>query len=311
MVRLYQRCKCSARESPPRHFAQANVCYRLGYYDLMAESLVAGLGCAGITPMERAELLGALTNLLIDMGLLGTAEAVADLHEECRIGDFELRRLQDFKRLDWQARIALRQHRFAEALRRFASKRQQNPKPSDTRELAWLLYTAAWQQRETGSAPELPRYRDEVLQVLGSLSPDRPHRGNDHDAYLLRALACCRWVTGDETLDAPLARWLPAVETGLGNRDPGPWAFAGCFLALVDGRFAHLVPPVLESMKHARYWLEIAGFAALGIDQMSEVAAMRKHEAICQQVRASLASWLESNGIKADDDNICMSIPPL
>jgi len=36
-------------------------------------------------------------------------------------------------------------------------------------------------------------------------------------------------------------------------RDSGPWAFAGCFMALADMHFVRLAAPALDSMKHARY----------------------------------------------------------
>lgn len=308
---LYKRYKYAVGQSPALSCALAHTCYRCGHYDLMADFLINGLQYGLIPAIDHAELLGAMTNLLIDMALPTVAASISGRHAECQIDDLEARDWQDFKRLDWQARIALRQQRFDEALHFLEIKRQKSPDANDTRELAWLLYVAAWKLREGGSAAQLVRYRDEVQKVLDALPANKIGEGNDGAAYLLRALACYRWSTGDEALDALLKRWLPLVEKGLTMPDPGPWAFVGCYLALSDARFATLGSHALTSLDHAGYWLEAAGLAALGVDPAREDALMKKFESMRDKVLMRLAPWLESIGVMVDGRDGCNNIPPL
>ncbi len=311
MLLLQRRAK-AVQASPSLSHALANTCYRRGYYDLTAKFVVEGLGCPSIGEIERAELLGVMTNLLIDMSLPGAARALAELHRNCQIKDFELRDRQGFKRLDWQARIALRQLRFDEALRLFETKRQQNLESDGSRELAWLLYTASWKYHKGEATPELVGYRDETVRCLAALPVEQIGKGNDGAAYLLRALACCRWCSGDKTLDGPLERWHALIDTGLTAHDPGPWAFTGAYLALSDPQsFVAFGQASLDALDRAGYWLEEAGFAALGGELDRETAAKKKFLAMREQVCAHLDPWLRQViGAVMESDNQG-HIPPI
>ena len=303
LLRKVENAPGVPRIGPAWCYAQANAVYRLGHHDLAASHIAAGLDGGSLPSVERAELLGLLTNVLIDMNLPGAAQRVAQLHADCsaQIDDFGLRDGQDFRRLDWEARIAMRERRFDDAIHVFASKRQQSNEPEDTRELAWLLYASAWQHRHAG-APVPGSYRDEVVQILALRDASHIGKGNDGTAYLLRALACWRWGTDDASCDPELVRWVPLVRQGMTASDPGPWAFAGAYLALTDcSRFAALGKTALDALARARYWLDAAGFAELGLEGCGAEAAPERFRAMRTKVLVSLHTCLPALADPGDD----------
>ena len=192
---------------------------RVGNYAQMARYLSLGLKIPDLTVSERADYLGALANLFIDLNLPESAAAIIARHEDCLWDDPEDRYWADFKRLDWRARMEARRGRLHLALDHMTAKRRQ-ARTDDGRELAWQLYLATWGY-VAGQVPaeQAAAFADEVAQRLAGSTAQDLGQGNETVAYLLRALAAHAWATQDSAHLAVAGSWLAYAE--IGNEDRG------------------------------------------------------------------------------------------
>lgn len=251
-------------KSPEAIRALASAARRVGNYAQMARYLSRGLQIPDLTVSERADYLGALANLFIDLNLPESAAAIIELHQDCLWDHPEDCYWADFKRLDWLARMEARRGRLHLALDHMTAKRRQ-ARTDSGRELAWQLYLATWGylagqvRAETATA-----FADEVAQRLAGATREMLGNGNETVAYLLRALAAHAWVSQDSAQLTLAKSWLPHAEERLADDDPGPWAYAIAYLCLQGA-----VPPLsldraLCALEGGRYYLEAAcllGFA--------------------------------------------------
>jgi len=256
-------------KSPEAIRALASAARRVGNYPQMAKYLSRGLQIPDLPVNERADYLGALANLFIDLNLPESAAAVIELHEECLWDDPEDRYWADFKRLDWLARMEARRGRLHLALDHMTAKRRQ-ARTDSGRELSWQLYLATW----GGIAGQVPAdkaaaFADEVTERLEKSSAQDLGHGNETVAYLLRALTAHAWIA-DTPAQLALARsWLPYAEERLTDDDPGPWAYAIAYLSLQQAASPESFDRALSALERARYHLEAAclsGFDNRGDD---------------------------------------------
>ncbi|KFB67626.1 hypothetical protein [Candidatus Accumulibacter vicinus] len=254
-------------ESPAAIRGLASAARRVGNYAQMARYLSRGLQIPDLTVNERAEYLGALANLFIDMNLPESAAAIIEFHQDCLWDDPENRYWADFKRLDWLARMEARRGRLHLALDYMTAKRRQ-ARTDSGRELAWQLYLATWGylagqvRADTATA-----FADEVAQRLAGSSSETLGNGNETVAYLLRALAAHAWVSHDSAQLTLAKCWLSHAEARLTDDDPGPWAYAIAYSCLQGAAPPLSLDRALCALERARYLLEAAclsGFAGRG-----------------------------------------------
>jgi len=254
-------------KSPQAIRALASAARRVGNYAQMARYLSRGLQIPDLTVGERAEYLGTLANLFIDLNLPESAAAIIELHQDCLWDDPEDRYWADFKRLDWLARMEARRGRLHLALDHMTAKRRR-ARTDGGRELAWQLYLATWGylagqvRAETAAA-----FAAEVAQQLAGASRETLGNGNETVAYLLRALAAHAWVSHDSAQLTLVKSWLPHAEARLTDDDPGPWAYAIAYLYLQRAAPQPSLERALCALERARYLLEAAclsGFAGRG-----------------------------------------------
>jgi len=257
-------------KSPEAIRALAAAARRVGNYAQMARYLSLGLAIPDLTVREKAETLGALANLFIDLNLPESAAAIIERHQDCLWDDPEDRYCADFKRLDWMARMEARRGRLHLALDHMTAKRRQ-ARTDSGRELSWQLYLATW----GGIAGQVPAdkaaaFADEVAQRLtGATAQDLGH-GNETVAYLLRALAAYAWATQDLAHLAVAESWRAYAEARLTDDDPGPWAYLIVYLHLRQAAPAESLERALSALERAHYHLEAAcfsGFAGRGDDR--------------------------------------------
>ena len=257
-------------KSPAAIRALAAAARRVGNYVQMARYLSLGLATPDLTVREKAEALGALANLFIDLNLPESAAAIIECHADCRYDDPEDRYWADFKRLDSMARVEARRGRLHLALDHMTAKRRQ-ARTDSGRELAWQLYLATW----GGLASQVPAakaaaFADEVAQRLAGSTRETLGNGNETDAYLLRALAAHAWGSHDSAHLTLARSWLSQAEERLTDDDPGPWAYAIACLHLRQAAPVTSLERALGALERARYHLEaacFAGFAGLGNDR--------------------------------------------
>jgi hypothetical protein len=237
---------------------------RVGNYVQMARYLSLGLGIPALPVKERAEILGALANLFIDLDLPESAATIIQRHEDCVWDDPRQSFSAEFKRLDWAARMEARRGRLHIALDLMTTKRKRSPVDTG-RELAWQLYLATWgvlggQVSEDVSA----NFAAEVAKRLGSEAPENVGHGNENSAYLLRALAAYAWASQDSACLNSARIWLDHAEDRLTDDDPGPWAYTIAYLHLQGAAPRESLDRALSALERARYFLEaasISGFA--------------------------------------------------
>ena len=249
--------------SPAAIRGLASAARRVGNYAQMARYLSLGLDIPDLTVREKAETLGALANLFIDLNLPESAAAFIERHEDCLWDDPEDRYWADFKRLDWMARMEARRGRLHLALDHMTAKRRQ-ARTDDGRELAWQLYLASWGTL-VGQVPanKVTAFADEVVQRLAGATARELGQGNETVAYLLRALAAHAWATQDSAHLAVAGSWLAYAEERLTDDDPGPWAYAIAYLHLRQDAPAESLERALSALERARYHLEAACFSGL------------------------------------------------
>jgi hypothetical protein len=254
-------------KSPEAIRALASAARRVGNYAQMARYLSLGLAIPDLTVREKAETLGALANLFIDLNLPESAAAIIERHQDCLWDDPEDRYCADFKRLDWMARMEARRGRLHLALDHMTAKRRQ-ARTDSGRELSWQLYLATW----GGIAGQVPAdkaaaFADEVAQRLA----DRALR---IWVTATKPLPICsgrsRPMPGPHTIRRIGARksWLPYAEERLTDDDPGPWAYAIVYLYLQQAAPPESLERALSALERAHYHLEAAclsGFAGRGM----------------------------------------------
>jgi hypothetical protein len=258
-------------QAPHACYHRAKRHYRLGAYPRAVADLTAGLqGLPSARWHQRSGLglLGLLVNTLIDLNLPEPAQVVFD-----HLDDILLNRAsaasadrQSLNHWDRRARLALRHGQPKNALVDYQQKWQRDRRDPD-RELAWLLYVAAW-----ADLPEAPGLAAEVQAKLNALYEPAYvfGRGNETPAYLLRALALWAWRGGDARAAAAVAVWTAKLVEPLGRvQDPGPFAMSLGYLHLYVQSHAPInatLPDwtlIADALEREHYWFELASLACL------------------------------------------------
>lgn len=256
-------------KSPEAIRSLAAAARRVGNYVQMAKYLSLGLNIPDLPVKERAEYLGILANLFIDLDLPESAASAIELHEDCNLDDPKDRDDAEFKRLDWMARTEARRGRLHIALDLMTAKRKRAE--SDTgRELAWQLYLSTW-GHIAGQVPVdvAASFAGDVAERLASATPQEVGYGNETLAYLLRALAVHAWATNDSERLNIARSWLQHAEDRLTDDDPGPWAYTIAYLYLQQAASQKSFDRAINALERARYYLEAAsllGFSNRGSD---------------------------------------------
>jgi hypothetical protein len=270
--------------SPEAIRSLAAAARRVGNYVQTAKYLSLGLNLPDLPIKERADYLGALANLFIDLDLPENAAVAIELHEDCSLDDPKDRNEADFKRLDWRARIEARRGRLDIALDHMTAKRKRVT-PDTGRELAWQLYLASWgyvaNQVSKAVATE---FAGEVKRQLENVQAQDIGYGNETISYLLRALATYAWATEDADSQRIAADWLAVAEHRLTDDDPGPWAYIVAYLHLQQRAPSASFDRAMGAMEHARYHLE----ATILMGMCGRESASRKILARFQRRRSDI-----------------------
>lgn len=245
-------------ESPKAIRSLAAAARRMGNYIGMAKYLSKGLNLPDLTSAERADYLGALANLFIDMDLPESAAQAIEHHGNCHHDAPRDRVAAQFKCLDWMARTEARRGRLHVALDHMTTKRRQAPEDSG-RELAGQLYLAAW-GLVTGQVPQKTAISlaAEVEKRLSESPPLNIGQGNETTAYLLRAFAAYAWANNDLRALGIAGGWLEYAQSRLTDHDPGPWAYTIAFLHLRKATSPELFDRAISALERNHYYLEAA-----------------------------------------------------
>ncbi len=254
---MRRRMERLQRDRPGALRAQAKAMRRLGWYDGATRRLAEGLAREGLGASDRYRLLALGVSILIDLDLPGAAGEW--LRRARPLMPVEGRAVEEFKRLDWEARIAMRQGDPAKARRYLVRKCREahGARGEDgRRERIALVNFAAWARLGGREAVDTGDWTRDLRPGSG----DGPLRGNDTDLYLDHALALEAWATG-KTPDRALVERL---RRGLEHTDPGPAAqgLLACVLAGADLPSGE-IEAAFEDLEVHRYHLEAAVFAAL------------------------------------------------
>lgn len=256
---------------------------RGGEYPKAVEQLAEGLQ-GDPQPQQEIDLLGALLNDLIDLNLPDAGQAVLDRLTQ-RLGQID-NPAQAFRLLDRRARLSLRQGRIDAALNDFKRKRLQSGDGQSPRELAGLLYAAAWFRHDDARmlAEEALAMRPQATAVGG---------GNDDHTYLLRALALWQWRCRGQA-DGVQA-FLPECKKRLATlQDPGPFAAILIYDSLRRQDCAGAVwDEAIHALEHGRYWLELTAFHALAGQRQQAVRTLQnfQHKDMRGSAITALQSW--------------------
>ncbi len=265
MLRLEVQLARTHHAAPGALLALANSAYRRGRYEYAVTTLTQGMQRAAVTDddaLVSAQLLGLWANISIDLNVPEWGEWAVARHQCRELLDPELEQGQALRRLDWQARLALRRHQFDQALMHMQQKKNQQAglDGHTQREISWLIYIQAWAHRLGHPVdPQYAQWVDTARQALAQIDV-HDSAGNSPAGYWLRSLACHAWAFADHALLEPIERHLGNAH--LSKIDPGPWAFARCYCALLrDDQLS--MKPALAALDANRYWLEAAKFAEL------------------------------------------------
>jgi hypothetical protein len=255
--------------SPEAIRSLAAAARRVGNYVQTAKYLSLGLNLPDLPVKERADYLGALANLFIDLDLPESAAAAIELHEDCSLDNLNDRNEADFRRLDWLSRMEARRGRLDLALDHMTAKRKRAI-PDEGRELAWQLYLSTWGSIAGQVSADVANvFAAEVTKRLSNVTPQDVGYGNETTAYLLRALSLHSWAVNNPDEGKFVARWLHEAEGRISNEDPGPWAYIIVYLHLQGGASVQCLDRAISALERARYYLEasfLAGFALYEID---------------------------------------------
>ena len=258
----------------------SRIYYRRGRYGLALRDVARGIrGMARTDPdLQTTDFLGHVLDLAIDLNLPAPARTLAIELEEILAqrqqpgADWQRHKLRDR-----QARIALRAGELRQALTHFRIKRDEaiNHFHRDgVRELAWLLYVAAWlPDAGAGEREEMGVWLGEARAALAH-QPDlgAVGAGNFDALYLLRACAAYGWRHGDRgALDLVLASQEPLRQRLFAaHQDPAPPGFCFVFLHLAaraGSLPAPLTLPTWEEIRTAmadhRYFSKLASLSYL------------------------------------------------
>ncbi len=271
------------KQNEPRLLCDA--CYslasahrRVGHYGLALNALAQGFNYATVD-REKIRLLGALLNNAIDLNLPESGQRT--LNELRYLFNFNQDTEQEFHLLDRQARLAVRQGNVTAALNFLTAKQQQAQLHDDTgnRELAGLLYIAAWEQDK--------RAHDWAKPVLDGLNLQQIGQGNETNAYLLRALAVYDWRF-ETSLMTP--QMLSVCRQALGQaNDPGPWASVLLYGCLQHGKMDDW-NAAQHAMEQYQYWLELAAFQSLAKNVVKAESSLNQFHRIRQASLPNLVS---------------------
>jgi len=224
-------------------------------------------------PIDRLTLSGTIVNHFIDFNLPEWAlKLIQRMQTEMEALPQEEAAYLGFTSRDRQARANLRSGNAEAALAAMGAKRAEAMARGENgyRELAWLVFMAAWCDREP--TPVHFQWMQEALQVTRNLGdalgrdPGSSLKGNDDLTYLLRALAVWNWAHGDDSLHVALANWIATATMQIerGTSDPGPWGFFLGYLAAAGSDDAARHWPVARShLLQWEYRLEVLGLEAL------------------------------------------------
>ncbi len=253
--------------------------YRLGQYTESARNLLAGFQRldGSCSSAESIRLLGQLLNLLVDLNL-GPFGMIVSRHLRTQLNRYtgaDSEKLH-LNALDRDARLSLRRGDPNNALELFSTKRRKVQNLPDayrdgqtgTRELAWLLYTASWNNPRSSEGLHYAEQVKQALENPSRLITNMP-KGNADPVYLMRALALWCWCANDRDAAeqlVPYARfWRTWLDT---DQDPGPIGFAVWFMHLYYRD--QCLPPDLPRCEKAEvklylgnYFLELAALSAL------------------------------------------------
>ena len=260
--------------SPYAHYAWSKVYRRLGREEDAVRELVAGLKLldpAAVCASGGAALLGHLVSMLIDLNLSAIGKIVYEQHlDRClsAVGDELVDRYRR-NRMDRAGRLAIRCGEIASAFAYFRRQRTETQRAGrdDLRELSWLLYIAAWAGLKEGRtlALEALARLENMPAIVAGLG-----RGNESEAYLMRAVALWAWRMNDVAGVQALIPYIPEMERRLYTHDPAPYAGALLWLHLcnaVDTSLKSRLPewePICDRLEDTHGWLELAGFARIG-----------------------------------------------
>ncbi len=272
---------CSA---PMLHY-WSKLYYRHGQYELALQDVARGLMAmdrrefmpgSGPLGAREAGLIGHLFGLLIDLDLPQQAQKLGEsLDDALARGRDPNARFERYKLLDRRARCELRLGRPGKALAQYRYKRHEATHfaRNGLRELAGLLYTAAWTAAPDAMATtEQEGWLRDARTHLESLPRDRLGCGNEDAIYLLRSCAAWGWLRGDaDTLGCVQGFLEPLTARlhGADHCDQGPPGLIFTFLHLAR-RDGYVESPRIPSwddicvaMEHARYFIELAALASL------------------------------------------------
>ena len=275
---------------------------REGHYLKSARSLRSGFDMlqdlGEDVPFDRIMLTGDVANNLIDFNLPDWAlQLVRGQGEDLAYLDGLDAEFLEFTSLDREARALFRGGDVERALAAMRRKHR-DAVPLGAlghRELAWLVYIAAWSPH-AGTRAHLGWVR-EATQVVAdqqrSRGADLPEslKGNDDLTYLLRALSAWNWARPELQLAQHLEPWIETatdrIERG---QDPGPWGFLAGYLAAAGSARANDTWPTARAhMLEWRYYLEV-----LGLESLRGLRRDDQHEILDQfhRTRAEMISIL-------------------
>ncbi len=262
--------------------------YRFGKYSLAMQLACDGLARADDDSLCRSALglLGHFSNLLLDLDLPELADRITMRANHCcgERSDDDTVKLR-YELLDRTARILLRRGNSEKAAATFKIKAKEagtivlsngeKLRENDDRELAWLLYVAAWTRHSSlASLTERASARVQSLIACGS-----PAKGNADFNYLLRALALAAWRGGDGRAADKVNAQATYLSNLLERGDPGPSGFAAAFMNRY--RLDHGGTSALPNWETAQayledsaYWLELAALHALHGERSTSLRAL-------------------------------------
>jgi hypothetical protein len=298
--------------------------YREGEYSLALRDLALGVHQSSAAELLDAHhhyraysfaFIGHLCNILVDLNIPEPAQIILDqldaaLAQHCSC-DTAIKRYQ---LLDRRARAALRSGNSERALALYRQKYHAAAQfdYNGQRELAGLIYTAAWS--ETPVTAEFQSWMKKAQEIVHTLAPHELSNGNDSGVYLLRAMAAWGWLRRDEKVLMCIQPFLERLRHRLQGKDNGDFGpvgliFSFLYLAQRDGLIAQLALPAWDEsavgMERGRYFIELAALSAL----MGKSAESSRYLARFQQQRQLPAGvrfphWFE-HGLLADWSKLC------
>ncbi len=254
---------------PRLRFYQSRGLYRLGAYEKCTPTVLRALKECGDLPdlkVVRHDLLGDLAGYLIDLNLGAEALTICTSLRD-RLDPVErddARKL--FELRDRIARANVRCGDLNAALNGQLLKRSEAPAWTHDghRELAWLLFLAAWAGDARPSAAvawaeEARREIESRLFAQGS-TPIEFRTGDDSLPYMIRSAAAWTWLSGDRRFENLAPAIIDTLQSNAlnSNTDPGPIGIAAACLKLAGFDRAGVVwEQAALRMTEWKYYLEL------------------------------------------------------